>query len=585
MSLISSFVDKVRRPATARQARRPAAELVRPAAELVRPAAELVRPAAELVRPAAELVRPAAELVRPAAELVEAGADRMAERTIAFEHIAAQVVALVRAQLAATDPDNYHWMQDLYYDPSTSSGQAQSHAEGTGTLFAVTVSAGRLWRWPVALDRNDQVSVGEPVIVKVNFSVTNEAPAGRMSTLRETSDGRWLGASVLCTATVNKMGILDSRGLFDSFIARFKGDGSEYINLLHLGGGVSKIGVLRHIFRDDKLLVGIYELDKDDPVAVATARTLAADAVGYWGGSIEFRHFGEPTLLEVADGISLPVTTDGQLLGYSIARSADCAAWATCNLVFEQQRGLMTDKDKAVALELLGDEALVAQLAARLGDKNRTLEGAITYTVEEASGTVGSGTVDSGTVGSGTVASELRPVRQAHRPQLVVEPVETQLPAPELTFGELSRAVEGAEPIEYELDEAAVATLSDVVMERAVRPLVDERTGALRSDFGTLSRTVDDVMGAFTAQVAAATANLTALEARLEARLALLEQDDQTRYQQYDQAKPPQPVIKLGVRPRAIAGGSASSPAGAGKVTELAESEFARKTREKRQKA
>jgi len=224
MSLISSFVDKVRRPATARQARRPAAELV--------------RPAAELVRPAAELVRPAAELVRPAAELVEAGADRMAERTIAFEHIAAQVVGLVRAQLAATDPDNYHWMQDLYYD--------------NGTLFAVTVSAGRLWRWPVALDRNDQVSVGEPVIVKVNFSVTNEAPAGRMSTLRETSDGRWLGASVLCTATVNKMGILDSRGLFDSFIARFKGDGSEYINLLHLGGGVSKIGVLRHIFRDDK---------------------------------------------------------------------------------------------------------------------------------------------------------------------------------------------------------------------------------------------------------------------------------------------------------------------------------------------
>ncbi len=58
------------------------------------------------------------------------GADRMAERTIAFEHIAAQVVALVRAKLAETDPDNYHWMQDLYYD--------------NGALFAVTVSAGRL---------------------------------------------------------------------------------------------------------------------------------------------------------------------------------------------------------------------------------------------------------------------------------------------------------------------------------------------------------------------------------------------------------------------------------------------------------
>ena len=213
----------------------------------------------------------------------------------------------------------------------------------------------------------------------------------------------------------------------------------------------------------------------------------------------------------------------------------------------------MTDKDKAVALELLGDEALVAQLAARLGDKNRTLEGAISYTVEDSGVPVGSGG-PGGTPGSESVASE--------------------------TGGSETGA---SEPVEYELDEAAVATLSDVVMERAVRPLVDERTGALRADFGTLSRTVDDVMSAFTAQVATATANLTALEARLEARLALLEQDDQVRYQQYDQAKPPQPVIKLGVRPRAIAAGPGGAPAG--KVTEITESEFARKTREKRQKA
>jgi len=484
MSLISNFVDKVRRPSTSSGA-----------------------------------VSSAGELVEPVADDAAVKA-----RTIAFEHIAAQVVALVRAKLAETDPDNYHWMQDLYYD--------------NGALFAVTVSAGRLWRWPVTLDRNDQVSVGDPVIVKVNFSVTNDAPTGRMSTLRETNDGRWLGASVLCTATVNKMGILDSRGLFDSFIKRFKGDGSEYINLLHLGGGVSRIGTLRHVFRDDKLLVGIYELDKDDPVAVATARTLAADGDGYWGGSIEFRHFGEPTLLEVAEGISLPVTTDGELLGYSIARSADCAAWATCNLVFET-RGLMTDKDKAVALELLGDEALVAQLAARLGDKNRTLEGAITYTVEEQQPT-----------------NDQRPM--------------TNEPEPAASSGGLD-----AEPIEYELDKAAVATLSDVVMERAVRPLVDERTGALRSH-------VDDVMSAFTVQVAAATASLAQLEERVEQRLAKLEQDDQVRYQQYDQAKPPQPVIKLGVRPRAIAAGPGGTPAG--KVTEIGESEFARKTREKRQK-
>ncbi|MDQ3247689.1 MAG: hypothetical protein M3Q45_00635, partial [Chloroflexota bacterium] len=264
--------------------------------------------------------------------------------------------------------------------------------------------------------------------------------------------------------------------------------------------------------------------------ACAVARTLADDVDGYWGGSIEFRHFGEPTLLEVADGISLPVTTDGQLLGYSIARNADCAAWATCNLVYET-RGLMTDKDRAVALELLGDETLVAQLAARLGDKNRTLDGAITYTVEEPTTS------------------------------------ETIVDSPMLTDA----------PVEYELDEAAVATLTDVVMQRAVTPLVDERTGALRSH-------VDDVMAAFTSQVATATAQLTQLETRIEARLATLELGDQARYQQYDQARPPQRVIKLGVRPRGVATNSPTAKT-AQWAPETGESEFARKAREKRQKA
>jgi hypothetical protein len=185
--------------------------------------------------------------------------------------------------------------------------------------------------------------------------------------------------SILCTATVNKLGILDSRQLFDSFVARFKGDGSEYINVLHLGGGESRIGTLRHIWREDKLLVGLYEFTPGDAVAEATARTLATDEAGYWGGSIEFRHFGQPLLVEVADGIRLPATHDGQLLGYSIARNQDCAAWYTGNV--EALERTMTARDRAVALELLGDETLVEELASRLGEANRTLAEAVTYRV------------------------------------------------------------------------------------------------------------------------------------------------------------------------------------------------------------
>jgi hypothetical protein len=56
------------------------------------------------------------------------------ERTIAL----GQVWAQVSAQINALDPEDWnlwHWLQDLYYDE--------------GRLFAITISAGRLYRWPV----------------------------------------------------------------------------------------------------------------------------------------------------------------------------------------------------------------------------------------------------------------------------------------------------------------------------------------------------------------------------------------------------------------------------------------------------
>ncbi|MCX6047397.1 MAG: hypothetical protein NT075_20005 [Chloroflexi bacterium] len=119
-----------------------------------------------------------------------------------------------------------------------------------------------------------------------------------------------------------------------------------------------------------------------------------------------------------------------------------------------------------------------------------------------------------------------------------------------------------------------------MVMARAVRPLVDERTAALRSHFDDLLTAARrELADTFETRVAAATAGLTALDTRVGERLALLEKDDQIRYQQYDQAKPPQPVIKLGVRPRVVAAG------GVAKGVEVEESAFARKAREKRQKA
>jgi hypothetical protein len=150
-----------------------------------------------------------------------APARAMAERTVAL----GQVWSQVSQQINERDPEDWnlwHWLQDLYYD--------------AGELFAVTISAGRLYRWPVTVV-GDLVTLGDPVAVVVEFAESSERVIERVATrppgllsraVRQTRDGRWIGCSILCTATVNKMGILDSRQLFDSFVERFVGDGTEW---------------------------------------------------------------------------------------------------------------------------------------------------------------------------------------------------------------------------------------------------------------------------------------------------------------------------------------------------------------------
>ncbi len=460
------------------------------------------------------------------------------ERTMAI----GQVWAQVSAHINSLDPEDWnlwHWLQDLYYDERQ--------------LFAITISAGRLYRWPVSVD-GDTVAVGEPVAVVVEFAEADDnplraqgAPAPRlgeeraamddirrlspMPTVRRMQDGRWVGCSVLCTATVNKMGILDSRALFDSFVERFQGDGSEYINLLHLGGGKSQIGCLRHVWREEKLLVGIYEFFADDPVAEAVARTLAEDEDGFWGGSIEFKHFGEPHLVEVAEGVKLPMTHDGQLFGYSIARNQDCAAWYTGNVVMERA---MTKREREIALELLGDEELVDQLQERLGEANRALEGAVTRTVQ-----------------------------QEHREHREGAESTESLETGELETGDLG----SDEPVVYELEPEALAQIAGAVVEHRA---VSGRFEQLALDF---EQRVETALG----RIDALTHELEERAVALDGRLGKLEQEEQARYRQYDLEKPKQPVVKFGVRPRERAKASDEPDV-------QQESPFARKTREKRGK-
>jgi hypothetical protein len=128
-----------------------------------------------------------------------------------------------------------------------------------GSMYVISVSSGRLYKWTMTVDAaSDTVAIGEPTQVTQVFSSSSES---RALNVRQREDGRYEAFSILSTAMLNKDGQIDSRTLFDDFVRRFRGDGTEYINVYHIGHDATKIGELRAIFREGNLLIGYYVLD------------------------------------------------------------------------------------------------------------------------------------------------------------------------------------------------------------------------------------------------------------------------------------------------------------------------------------
>ena len=143
-----------------------------------------------------------------------------------------------------------------------------------------------------------------------------------------------------------------------------------------------------------------------------------------------------------------------------------------------------------------------------------------------------------------------------------------------------------SESLVYELEAEAVAQLAEqVAQHRTVQGLMAEVGAAAQRRHEQLAFQFEQRVSEALQHIDALTAELAhraskeATEA-LEQRMAKLEQDEQVRYREYDAAKPKQPVLKLGVRPRHRAAGE-----GAADVDVQQESQFATKARGRRSKA
>lgn len=229
------------------------------------------------------------------------------------------------------------WLADIYKDDD-------------GSVFAVTTMRGKLYKTPLTFS-GSSVEVGETQEVLINFE-----PQSRGFTIQRSADNdevRWISRS--CTSIINKEGEIDSRMLFDSFVDHIRRTGEYPYRTFWHKGEQFKTGVCDFVARDGNILVtsGVY-----DKTELAEMEIQAREAdPDYWGDSIQYDPTSEPEMLDVGDGITIPVYTSGIFREVSTLPDNYASAFYTNNSTLKEVKRAMEAKQFEAFVKLFnGDE-------------------------------------------------------------------------------------------------------------------------------------------------------------------------------------------------------------------------------------
>lgn len=189
---------------------------------------------------------------------------------------------------------------------------------------------------------------------------------------------RWFG--VAATAVLNHDNMIDSRALFDSFIAEIERT-KQYplYDVLHLGEHCV-VGQADYVFRDGAVYFASGTFN-DDEFSQAVARELEANPT-YWGHSIEFLS-GEPRQ-EIIYDYQVPVFVEGINQFISVVPRSRAASMFTDVAVQQRGKTMMTEQQYQELVKLVG-EPLAQKKRDELAQLNRTIEeaGLIQRTTEQ----------------------------------------------------------------------------------------------------------------------------------------------------------------------------------------------------------
>lgn len=240
-----------------------------------------------------------------------------------------------------TDNAEAVWPIDIYID-----NQA---------MFVIGARQGRLARAPMTVN-GDSIYLGNWENVEVDF-----VPRTRQNVIKREGERAHI-VQVVSTSTLNRDAEIDSRELFDNFVARCRETEQwPLIDFWHQNDIVLGQVIPGGVFRDENCYVNIWQF-RDDEIGRAAEGNYLANP-DYWGASIEFIPL-KRSLTEVTDGVRIPVYQDGIHTYTTILPEQRAAAWFTGK---KARNNEMNDQQYNDLVKLLGED--LANAAANVVDE------------------------------------------------------------------------------------------------------------------------------------------------------------------------------------------------------------------------
>ena len=432
--------------------------------------------------------------VMPAEDIAEEQSQADQFRAIGMMRVQEQIWALLQQESA----EGWAYPIDVYI--------------GDDWIYTLVARGGKLYRVNLFLE-GDELRLGEWQQV-----TELHPPIEQRMTIQRQADGRWRWLNISASAVLNRVGEIDSRQLFDNMARRAEESGEyPYRTFFHMGEAL-RIGQADYLARDGALYItsGVFD---DNPLAAAVVRAIQGEP-DYWGDSIGYLPVGVPERVEVAEGVEVPVYSDG--IHREISTLPENRAASLFTVPNVQQEVSRMRPDVLEALERLRDQHGLDQSVidgfVELADQtNRSIEDEDLITRDSAD-----------------------------------ESAADEEQAPEQPEGEDAETADVDEDLDEELQEREEQTETDLDVEldeEAVQAIVDRLAEA--PIFTELTQRLDLVQ----ASLQEARDQLEASEgerAEVERRLADLERDDEEKRREWLDDQPRRRTIRASYRPREV---------------------------------